>query len=94
MFIRQIKVDQIRNAKSEYTSKMMAELNVRFNPFGIYIEKINVMNVIIPKDLRIALQQTTTYDVFLQNQVKFQENVRLRMMNEENMRLLTLKREN
>lgn len=45
----------------------MAELNGRFNTFGIYVEKVNVMNVIIPKDLRIALQQATTYDVFLQN---------------------------
>lgn len=52
------------------------------------------MNVIIPKDLRHALMQATTYDVFLQNQVKYQENVRLRMMNEENMRLQTLKRDN
>jgi hypothetical protein len=52
------------------------------------------MNVIIPRDLRIALSQATTYDVFLQNQVKFQENVRLRMMNENNMTLRTLQRNN
>ena len=33
----------------------MADLNMRFNQFGVYIEQVNVMNVIIPKDLRIAL---------------------------------------
>lgn len=58
-------MDKIRDIKSELTSKMMAELNGRFNNFGIYVEKVNVMNVIIPKDLRIALQQATAYDVFL-----------------------------
>ena len=42
----------------------MAELNARFNSFGVYVEQVNVMNVIIPKDLRIALQQATAYDVF------------------------------
>lgn len=52
------------------------------------------MNVIVPKDLRNALQQATTYDVQLQNQVRYQENVRLKMMNENNMTLLSLKREN
>lgn len=73
---------------------MMEELNRRFNEFGVYVERVNVMNVIIPKDLRIALSQATTYDVFLQNQVKFQENVKLRMMNDNNMTLQTLIREN
>ena len=55
---------------------------------------VNVMNVIIPKDLRIALQQATTYDVLLQNQVRYQENVVLKMMNQEDKTLQTLKREN
>jgi len=69
-------------------------LNKKFNSFGVYIEKVNVTNVIIPIDLRLALQQTTAYDVFLQNQVKFQENVRLRMMNDNDKTLRTLQREN
>jgi hypothetical protein len=50
---------------------MMGELNLRFNNYGVYIEQVNVMNVIIPKDLRVALQQATTYDVHLQNQIKY-----------------------
>jgi len=44
---------------------MKEELNQRFNQYGVYIELVNVMNVIIPRDLRIALQQATTYDVLL-----------------------------
>ncbi|CDW91625.1 UNKNOWN [Stylonychia lemnae] len=93
-FIRTQKVNRIRDIKSELTSQMMAELNNRFNQYGVYVEQVNVMNVIIPKDLRIALQQATAYDVFLQNQVRFQENVKLRLMNEENKKIQTLKREN
>ena len=50
----------------------MEDLNKRFNYYGIYIELVNVMNVIIPKDLRYALQTATTYDVLLQQQVKLQ----------------------
>jgi len=33
----------------------MAELNNRFNHYGVYVEQVNVMNVIIPRDLRVAL---------------------------------------
>ena len=51
---------------------MMAELNMKFNQYGVYMEQVNVMNVIVPKDLRNALQLATTYDVHLQNQVKYQ----------------------
>jgi len=51
---------------------MLAELNRRFSNFGVYFESVSVSNVIIPKDLREALQQTTAYDVFLQNQIRFQ----------------------
>ena len=53
---------------------MMAELNMKFNQYGVYMEQVNVMNVIVPKDLRNALQLATTYDVHLQNQVKYQGN--------------------
>jgi hypothetical protein len=45
---------------------------MRFNQYGVYIEQVNVMNVIIPKDLRNALQLATTFDVLLQQQVKYQ----------------------
>lgn len=67
IFVRDQRVKRIRDIKSETTQKMLEQLNDRFNKFGVYIEKLNVMNVIIPKDLRYALMQTTTYDVFLQN---------------------------
>lgn len=71
-YIRRIKVSKIRDIKSELTTTLMDDLNRRFNQFGVYVELVNVMNVIIPKDLRHALQTATTYDVLLQQQVKYQ----------------------
>lgn len=65
-FIRRIKVSKIRDIKSELTSTLQNDLNIRFNEYGVYFEQVNVMNVIIPRDLRNALQQATTYDVLLQ----------------------------
>ena len=73
-YIRRIKVSKIRDIKSELTSTLQNDLNMRFNQYGVYIEQVNVMNVIIPKDLRSALQLATTYDVLLQQQVKYQGN--------------------
>lgn len=52
----------------------MHQLQEKFNAYGVVIEQVNVMNVILPIDLRHALMQTTTFDVFLQKQVKQQEN--------------------
>lgn len=53
--IRTVKVNRVKDVKSELTSHMMSELNERFNQFGVYIELVTVMNIIIPRDLRIAL---------------------------------------
>lgn len=93
-YIRMIKVSKIRDIKSELTSTLMADLNARFNSYGVYIEKVNVMNVVIPRDLRYALQTATTYDVLLQQQVKFQEYTIIRMINENDKAMLILKRAN
>ncbi len=64
-YIRKIKVSKIRDIKSELTSTLKSDLDLRFNKYGVYFEQVNVINVIIPKDLRYALQQATTYDVLL-----------------------------
>jgi predicted site-specific integrase-resolvase len=52
------------------------------------------MNVIIPRDLRVALMATTNYDVYLQKQVKEQEYKMLKLVNTENKSILKLKRDN
>ena len=70
------------------------ELNRRFNDYGIYIEVVNVMKVIMPKDLRVSLMQTTAYDVHLQNQVKYQQNLRIKLTNSEGITIQNLKNSN
>ena len=52
------------------------------------------MNIIIPKDLRFCLMQTTEFDVYLQKQVKQQDNKMLILRNNENKEILRLKRDN
>jgi hypothetical protein len=66
----------------------------RFKEYGVVIEQVNIMNVIIPRDLRLALMATTNYDVYLQKQVKEQEYKMIKIVNSENKAILKLKRDN
>lgn len=66
----------------------------KFSIYGVVIEQVNVMNVILPRDLRVCLMETTNYDVYLQKQVKWQENKLLIVCNNENKSILKLKRDN
>ena len=76
------------------TVELLDVLIGRFKEYGVVIEQVNIMNVIIPKDLRVALMATTNYDVYLQKQVKEQEFKMIRINNVENKSLLKLKRDN
>lgn len=93
-FLSTIKVSRVRDIKTELTTQMQNDLQRKFAPYGVVIEQVNIMNVILPIDLRFALMQTTTFDVFLQKQVKQQENRMLIINNNENKNLLRLKRDN
>mmetsp|Transcript_4395 Transcript_4395/g.7449 ORF Transcript_4395/g.7449 Transcript_4395/m.7449 type:complete len:384 (-) Transcript_4395:74-1225(-) len=93
-FIKKIKVSRVRDIKTELTSQMMEDLRTKFGPYGVHIEQVNIMNVLIPKDLRVCLMDTTNYDVQLQKQVKYQENKLLITNNSENKMVLKLKRDN
>lgn len=88
--IRGMKVYLIRDLKSEITLNMCEELNQKFNKLGVYIERLDIMNIIIPKDLRVVQAETSTYDVMLQKQLKFQENLRLKIIYEEEIAMLQL----
>jgi regulator of protease activity HflC (stomatin/prohibitin superfamily) len=93
-FVKKIKVARIRDIKTELTTDLLTILKDRFKEYGVVIEQVNIMNVIIPRDLRIALMATTNYDVYLQKQVKEQEFKMIRIVNTENKNLLKLKRDN
>jgi len=64
-FLKKIKVSRVRDIKTELTTAMMVQLQQKFSPYGVVIEQVNIMNVILPIDLRHALMQTTTFDVWL-----------------------------
>jgi hypothetical protein len=60
--------------------------------YGVVISQVNIMNIIIPRDLRIALMATTNFDVYLQKQVRHQYYKLLLLKNEENKSINTLRR--
>lgn len=93
-FVKKIRVGRIRDIKTELTTELLTTLKDRFKEYGVVIEQVNIMNVIIPRDLRVALMATTNYDVYLQKQVKEQEYKMLRIVNNENKEILKLKRDN
>jgi regulator of protease activity HflC (stomatin/prohibitin superfamily) len=64
-FVKRIKVQRIRDVKTELTTELLESLKEKFIIYGVVIEQVNIMNVIIPRDLREALMQTTGYDVYL-----------------------------
>jgi hypothetical protein len=70
---------------------MQADMNKSFNPFGVYIESVVIMRVIIPRNLRHALSQTTAFDVHLQNQIEQQQNKELMLNNVENKLITKMK---
>ena len=93
-FLKKIKVSRVRDIKTELTSAMREELKKKFSAYGVIIEQVNIMNVILPRDLRTHLMHTTQYDVLLQEKVKMQENNMLIINNNENKLMLRLKRDN
>lgn len=64
-FVKQIKVQRVRDIKTELTSELLNELAKKFSDYGVVIEQVSIMNVILPRDLRLALQATTSFDVHL-----------------------------
>lgn len=73
-FVKGIKVAKVRDVKTELTTAIRESLQTKFEPYGIIIESVTVMNVILPRDLRENLMHTTNYDVYLQKQVKQHNN--------------------
>ena len=74
---------RIRDAKSEIVHSLTQELRDKFLPYGVVIEQVNIMKVLLPQDLRGYLSQTTGYDVLLQKQVKEKNFNLLRIQNWE-----------
>lgn len=59
-------------------------MNEKFNSFGVYIEHMVVMTVVVPQDLNQTLHQSTSYDVQIQKAMKAYTNKKLKDTNREN----------
>ena len=64
------KAINVRDIKTELTHNLQLDLEKKFIEYGVVIEQVNIMNVILPKEMRVSLMATTNYDVYLQMQVK------------------------
>ena len=93
-FVKTIKVMRIRDVKSEMTTSVLKLLYAKFINYGVVLELINIMAVVLPNDLRIALNDATNYDVFLQKQVKQHKYTILKNNYDEQYAILTLQRNN
>jgi len=57
----------VQDIKGEIAHQMLADLNHKFNPLGVYFENVQIMTIQIPIGLRNDLAETTSYDTKLQN---------------------------
>lgn len=93
-FVKKIKVNRVRDVKTEMTSALLHDLSEKFRPYGVVIEQVNIMKVFLPPDIRYVLSAQTTYDVNLQKDVKLKGFRLLQLKNKENKSMLTLQRDN
>jgi len=56
----------VRDIKTELTVNLLEDLVEKFSVYGVIIEQVNIMNVILPREMRVSLMATTNYDVYLQ----------------------------
>lgn len=82
-FVRDTRVHRIRDAKTEIVAAMTQELVDKFMAYGVVIEQVNIMKVLLPENLRNDLMWTTSYDVALQKQVKEKNYKLLQIQNTE-----------
>jgi hypothetical protein len=51
-FIRKTKVRFVQDIKTELTHEVMTNLHFKFACYGVIVDQVNCMNIIVPKDLR------------------------------------------
>lgn len=95
-FVHSIKLSKINdvNVKHDLADLILKDLNESFNHYGVYFESAAIMSIRIPRQLREDLQNTTVYDVLLQNQIKKQQYEQLKLINHENQELQEVRRHN
>lgn len=75
-------------------SKMIKDLNQKFEYFGVVFENCNVTNVYVNQTLTQALEEKTKCKYMLANHIKEYGNQKLTLENSQNQELADMKREN
>ena len=93
-FINGIWLSQFFDLKGEMASKMIKDLNQKFEYFGVVFENCNVTNVYVNQTLTQALEEKTKCKYMLANHIKEYGNQKLTLENSQNQELADMKREN
>jgi hypothetical protein len=93
-FINGIWLSQVFDLKGEMASKMIKDLNQKFEYFGVVFENCNVTNVYVNQTLTQALEEKTKCKYMLANHIKEYGNQKLTLENSQNQELADMKREN
>lgn len=93
-FIQTVKHTEILDLKSEMAKNLIADLQEKFQPYGVYFESVAITQIKLPEELQSAFSDKTKYEIMLQNQYKKHENEKLILENTENQKMTELQRDN
>ena len=51
-FVRNVKVRHVLDIKTELTTEVMLNLHSKFLIYGVVVDQVNCMNIIVPQRLR------------------------------------------
>jgi len=81
--VRAIKHNQIYELRGSGADQLLKALNKKFEQFGVLFSNATIVNVALPQDLASALQNATTFDAKMRNQIRQQE-FQLKLLNDDN----------
>mmetsp|Transcript_28143 Transcript_28143/g.39730 ORF Transcript_28143/g.39730 Transcript_28143/m.39730 type:complete len:420 (-) Transcript_28143:73-1332(-) len=81
--VRMIKHTNIFSLRGSGADYLLQTLNKMFDKFGVLFSNATIVNVELPQDLASALQNATTYDAKMRQQIRSQEFA-LKVLNDEN----------
>jgi len=81
--VRAIKHNQIYELRGSGADTLLKALNKKFEQFGVLFSNATIVNVALPADLATALQNATTFDAKMRQQIRSQEFA-LKVLNDDN----------
>jgi len=81
--VRAIKHNHVYELRGSGADVLLKALNAKFERFGVLFSNATIINVTLPQDLASALQNATTFDAKMRQQIRSQEFA-LKVLNDEN----------